>query len=284
MIETYILQNLVAFADSGTLVRASEIVNVTQPSLTRSLQKLEDILGVQLFDRTKNTISLNQTGRLAVDYARRILALQNEMENEVLDFYNKTREIKIASIAPMPLYVLTQKFNKTFPKTKITGQMKNENDELFSLLEKDKAQIIITTINRSDERFFATEIFEEHLKVLLPKSHSLANRKSVKLKELAGETFIMLSELGFWSNAVKHAIPDAKFIEQDDITDLRDIIAHSTLPAFATDYTEQADHLPALKKTSRVAVPIEDEEVNVKFYAVCRVEMMRQLNSVRKQP
>jgi len=255
-------------------------VNVTQPSLTRSLQKLEDILGVQLFDRTKNTISLNQTGRLAVDYARRILALQNEMENEVLDFYNKTREIKIASIAPMPLYVLTQKFNKTFPKTKITGQMKNENDELFSLLEKDKAQIIITTINRSDERFFATEIFEEHLKVLLPKSHSLANRKSVKLKELAGETFIMLSELGFWSNAVKHAIPDAKFIEQDDITDLRDIIAHSTLPAFATDYTEQADHLPALKKTSRVAVPIEDEEVNVKFYAVCRVEMMKQLKKV----
>ena len=108
MIETYILQNLVAFADSGTLVAASEIVNVTQPSLTRSLQKLEDILGVRLFDRTKNTISLNQTGRLAVDYARRILALQNEMENEVVDFYNKTREIKIASIAPMPLYVLTQ--------------------------------------------------------------------------------------------------------------------------------------------------------------------------------
>lgn len=71
----------------------------------------------------------------------------------------------------------------------------------------------------------------------------------------------MLSELGFWSNAVKHAIPDAKFIEQDDITDLRDIIAHSTLPAFATDYTEQADHLPALKKTSRVAVIFNKKSV-----------------------
>ena len=41
-----------------------------------------------------------------------------------------------------------------------------------------------------------------------------------------------------------HLSADSK----DDITDLRDIIAHSTLPAFATDYTEQADHLPALKK------------------------------------
>lgn len=283
MIETYILQNLVAFADSGTLVAASEIVNVTQPSLTRSLQKLEDILGVQLFDRTKNTISLNQTGRLAVDYARRILALQNEMENEVVDFYNKTREIKIASIAPMPLYVLTQKFNKTFPKTKITGQMKNENDELFSLLEKDKAQIIITTINRSDERFFATEIFEEHLKVFLPKSYDLAKKKSVSLSDLAGETFIMASALGFWTNVVKSKIPEAKFIEQNDITDLRDIINHSTLPAFVTDFTEKTGHLPGLEKSSRVAVPIRDEAVNVRFYAVCRVEMMRQMESVLKQ-
>ena len=64
MIETYILQNLAAFAECGTLVAASERVNVTQPSLTRSLQKLEDALGVPLFVRTKNTISLNQTGRL----------------------------------------------------------------------------------------------------------------------------------------------------------------------------------------------------------------------------
>lgn len=93
----------------------------------------------------------------------------------------------------------------------------------------------------------------------------------------------MASALGFWSNAVKHAILDAKFIEQDDITDLRDIINHSTLPAFVTDFTEKTRHLPGLEKSSRVAVPIRDEAVNVRFYAVCRVEMMRQMESVLKQ-
>ncbi len=278
MIETYILQNLVAFADSNTLVAASEKVNVTQPSLSRSLQKLEDILGVPLFNRTKNTIALNQTGLLAVKYARQILSLQNEMEREVLDFYNRTREIKILSIAPMPLHLLSEKFATIFPQTKILSEIKDENKTLFSALEHDKAQIIITTEKRVDERFYTREFFEEHLKVFLPKSHSLARRKSVHLKDLAGETFIMSSALGFWTNVVKREIEGAKFIEQDNITDLRDIINHSTLPAFVTDFSEKASHLPTLENTGRIAVPITDDAVNVHFYAVCRVEIMRQLD------
>ena len=93
----------------------------------------------------------------------------------------------------------------------------------------------------------------------------------------------MASALGFWTNVVKSKIPEAKFIEQDDITDLRDIINHSTLPAFVTDFTEKTRHLPGLEKSSRVAVPIRDEAVNVHFYAVCRVEMMRQMENVLKQ-
>ena len=280
MIETYILQNLVAFAECGTLVAASERVNVTQPSLTRSLQKLEDALGVPLFVRTKNTISLNQMGRLAVDYARRILALQNEMESEVVDFYRRTQEIKVASIAPAPLYHLTQLFNESAPETRVTGKLCDENEALFSDLEHDRAQVIITTENRADERFYAREFFEEHLKVFLPKSHRLATRDYVRLSDLAGETFIMASSLGFWAKVVRREISGAKFIEQDDITDLRDIINNSTLPAFVTDYTEKAAHLPGLEQSDRVAVPITDKAVNVHFYAACRVELMRQLDAV----
>ena len=280
MIESYILQNLVAFADCGTLVAASEKVNVTQPSLTRSLQKLEDILGVPLFVRTRNTITLNQTGNLAVDYARRILALQNEMESEVVAFYNRTREIKVASIAPAPLWHLTHLFEKSAPETKVTGRLSGENEALFSDLEHDRAQVVITTENRADERFYAREFFDEHLKVFLPKSHDLAVRDCVHLSDLAGETLIMASALGFWADVVKREIAGAKFIEQDDITDLRDIINNSTLPAFVTDYTEKAAHLPGLEQSDRIAVPITDAAVNVRFYAVCRVEMMRQLDAV----
>ncbi|MGI5070363.1 LysR family transcriptional regulator [Treponema pectinovorum] len=280
MIETYILKNLVAFADYGTLVATSEKVNITQPSITRSFQKLEQDLGIPLFDRTKNTIALNATGNLAVKYARKILLLQKEMETKLQDFYKKTIEIKIGSIAPMPLQLLTELLSTEYPKTKITGELCEENEVLFTALEKDKFQIIVTTQTRFDERFYSQEFFEEHLKLFIPKTHKLATRKSVCLKDLAGETFIMLSDLGFWKKIKTDLIPNAKFIEQNDIEGLKDIVENSTLPAFVTDFTEKSDLLPPIKKANRIAIPITDEQVNVKFYAVCRVEMMRQLKQI----
>ena len=53
MIDTYLLEQLCAVLDCGTLSAASEKLHLTQPSLTRSMQKLEDLLGVKLFDRAK---------------------------------------------------------------------------------------------------------------------------------------------------------------------------------------------------------------------------------------
>lgn len=53
MIEIYLLEALCAFYDCGTLSAAAEHLYISQPALSRSMQKLEDLLGVSLFDRTK---------------------------------------------------------------------------------------------------------------------------------------------------------------------------------------------------------------------------------------
>ncbi len=63
MIETYLLEALVAFKDCQTLSAASEKLHISQPALSRSMQKLEEILGVSLFERAKNRLSLNSTGK-----------------------------------------------------------------------------------------------------------------------------------------------------------------------------------------------------------------------------
>lgn len=57
MIEIYLLEQLVAFDRCGTLSAAAEQLHLAQPSLSRSMQKLEGILGVPLFDRQKNRVS-----------------------------------------------------------------------------------------------------------------------------------------------------------------------------------------------------------------------------------
>ena len=73
LIESYLLEQFEAVARCGTLLKASEELHISQPSLSRSMKKLEDVLGVSLFIRENSKISLNETGKLAADYARRAL-------------------------------------------------------------------------------------------------------------------------------------------------------------------------------------------------------------------
>ncbi len=72
------LHQLVTIANVGTISKAAEIIHLSQPALTRSMQRLESEWNVTLFDCQKNKVALNKTGELAVQYARRIL---DDVEN-----------------------------------------------------------------------------------------------------------------------------------------------------------------------------------------------------------
>ena len=70
MMELEQLRQLVAFAEQGTLSRAAEELHISQPSLSRTMQALEEELQASLFIRQKNRIVLNEVGQVAVEYAR----------------------------------------------------------------------------------------------------------------------------------------------------------------------------------------------------------------------
>ena len=85
MIEIYLLEQLDAFARHGTLSAAAQALHTSQPSMTRAMQKLEDELGVELFDRVGRNIRLNAYGQIyarrkdwkkAVFYIKKTLALE----------------------------------------------------------------------------------------------------------------------------------------------------------------------------------------------------------------
>jgi LysR family hydrogen peroxide-inducible transcriptional activator len=68
------LRYLVALAEYGHFGRAAEACHVTQPTLSTQLRKLEDELGVVLFERTNKKLNITPVGRTIVDRARRVLA------------------------------------------------------------------------------------------------------------------------------------------------------------------------------------------------------------------
>ena len=68
------LRQLDVIARYGTLQAAADRLHISQSALSRSLKRLEDDLGQQLFDRTRNSLQINANGRLALEHAQLILA------------------------------------------------------------------------------------------------------------------------------------------------------------------------------------------------------------------
>lgn len=90
MIDLILLEQLIAFNDFGTLSKAAEQLNISQPALTRSMQRLEDELGIQLFIRTKNRMTLTDTGYYTVSQARQLLRHTDDFYQKSINMrYNK---------------------------------------------------------------------------------------------------------------------------------------------------------------------------------------------------
>ena len=89
MIELYQLKQFLAVVEHETVSKAADALNMTQPALSRSLQNLEYELQLPLFDRGKNKITLNDSGRMAAEEARALLAAADGMKSRLQDYYRQ---------------------------------------------------------------------------------------------------------------------------------------------------------------------------------------------------
>ena len=112
-IETYILRILSALSEYGTLTRVGDELGITQPSISRAMQKLESELDVALFDRTKNRVVLNETGIFAAEYAKRIMAMLDKMIEKTREKAGFHKNFAVGSLAIMPALTLIEQAKKT---------------------------------------------------------------------------------------------------------------------------------------------------------------------------
>lgn len=103
MLDLYELEQFTAFADLGTLSKVADKFHISTPSITRSMQHLEESFGVSLFSRSKNRIELNETGKFAVEYARKLLQDAEQTISQVQTFDTRRKTIVVKSCAPAPL-------------------------------------------------------------------------------------------------------------------------------------------------------------------------------------
>lgn len=125
MINYEILQQFVTFYHTGTLREAAELLHISQPTLTRNMQKLEAKFGVALFTRTKNSISLNETGLIAAEDAKMLLRQTENMLNHARDYDRARRTITIGACTPVPVPDVIRRIAQRHPRSAISSEVKN---------------------------------------------------------------------------------------------------------------------------------------------------------------
>lgn len=265
--EIRLLKNLVAIARNKTMLAASEELALSPSALTRSMKLLEDELGVHLFERAKNKISLNEVGRTAVGYAERIISLSQEMRENLSLLEKQSRVILIGSVAPAPVWILQENPPKDFGGRTIEFQIMDEKELMRQFrLGKFERAVFPFAAEKSEEylrKFSSLKICDERLYFSLPKNHRLAKKKSLSFSEMDGETFIVASEIGFWDNVHKRCLPSSRFIIQSDKTALEEITRNSSLPHFVTDLSMRFQRRPVEEKA---VIPISDKDAAAEFF------------------
>lgn len=115
MIELYELRQFTAFADAKTLSAAAEILHLSQPALSRNMKKLEDELGIPLFERRKNKLTLNKNGEYVLELAKKLLDDADTFAAKARDFDRRNRTISLGVCAPAPVWRLAPLIANVFP-------------------------------------------------------------------------------------------------------------------------------------------------------------------------
>lgn len=263
------LQQLVGFSEEGTLTALAEKLYISQPMLTRTMKKLEEELGVSLFVRSKNKLALNDTGKLAVEYARKVLEERDNFIRAVREYDKSKRTIFIESCAPVPLRGVASAIVELFPEYAVSAQLQT-SDGMFKELKKDKMSLCVLPFRVDEANTVSYPIMTEALCFSLPPGHPFSQRKGLYFADMNGESLIMYSKVGFWHDLCKEKMPKARFLMLEERLTYDELVAASALPSF---YTRQADliHDPHLYK-NRVNVPILDKEATVTYYLTYRAE------------
>ena len=276
MIETHLLRGLAEIERSGSFTAAAKTLFVSQPALSRAMQKLEDELGVALFDRGGGRTTLSPLGHLAADHARAVLAALDGMAAAVREADRARRVFRYGSVAPMPVWLLAPLLTRALPGKTVESHLADAEAPLVAALLEGTLDAAVTLRIPEGQGWYGRAFAREHLGVLLPPVHPLARRKSVCFADLAGETFVLFGDSGFWIPLCRAKIPRAEFLAQGTTEAARHIVANSDLPGFYSDLAARLGPYPA----NRAKVPFRDPEATVTYHLVCRADRAGALAAV----
>lgn len=195
---------VLVLAREGSFSKAAEVLSIRQPSLSQYIKKIEQEVGMELFDRSGGNLCLTDAGRIYIEVGRKMLDLIHQMEERFTDLSEgKTGTITIGlsahrSAALMPK--IAKAFSMKYPRMVLRIVEKNYS-EILDAAEHGEFDLCLTTLPMEDKLYVSETVQVEEnvlafpVNVELPSEH-MENRRfpAISAKELNNMAFVMLNE------------------------------------------------------------------------------------------
>ncbi len=166
------LNYVLALDKSKNFTKAAKACKISQPSLSTQIQKLEEELGVEIFDRTKKPIKSTEIGKILINQFKVIIDESSNVSELIIKSKEKiNKNIKFgisytleATLLPLFYESLISKFNNSNIKLTI-----NSKDKLLKKLNNNEIDFIITTTPRLKKELKVIPFYYEPLMIVIPK-------------------------------------------------------------------------------------------------------------------
>ena len=208
-------------AKEGSFSRAADVLNISQPSLSQYIKKIETSIGMELFERTNGDIRLTDAGAEYVETGRKILELEHNMEIHLSDISSQKRGSLIVGTSPyrsasmMPAVVSA--FHKLYPGIHLIIR-EGTTAELAEGMEHGEYDLCLTLLPLDGRLFKWETVTQEELVVAVPSSFSpfetvtLPHRKypAIDAFLLNHSKMVMLTEAQFMQKQLENLMIDCK--------------------------------------------------------------------------
>lgn len=187
----------VTIAEQGSYRRAAEVLFIAQPALSVSMQKLEQEMGAQLFERSARGVTLTAAGTALLEDARRALFHADQARRSVrLVAHGEWGSLRLGFVGSATYALLPRTmpaFRQRYPDIEVSLR----EDRTIGLLDMLRANVIDAALLRGplaeDESLDSWVVERDDFVLAVNYAHPLADRQCIALRECSGDPFIMYS-------------------------------------------------------------------------------------------
>lgn len=191
------LKYLISVAKEQHFARAAEQSFVSQPTLSMQIKKLEEELGVQIFERSQKNFLVTKVGKEIIKKAEIILREAEEIRNIAKNSKDPlSGELRIGAFPTLASYFFPKvvaKISKEFPQLKLL-LIEEKTEELLRKLQSGEIDAAFIAMPVLNDALGFKKIFEEDFLLAVPKNHTLAKQKKIHAKDLKGQSLMLLED------------------------------------------------------------------------------------------